>query len=273
MCDKEITEQERQLQFDGFYATTGFYIGNYTEREDKKRSTTVSNDSRRSYSFFFFLNIGERRIEVCKQYYLGIFDISQTPVYNTHKKKCVWIGMAWEDFRGKTASSKMCATKEKEVIDHINSFPRVESHFCRVKTKKQYLDPNLNITKMFDLYSEKTKNSEKGNTIDMFYYSKSNFTTWRAIWQYQCLTRQNKKLYTLLSHTVLCGTNAYLYWKYYKWNHRILKILESTDNSDSTLLKFHSKIFEWLNLLNSNRHIQQSIIDGNYFEGTTIIGY
>jgi hypothetical protein len=40
----------------------------------------------------------------------------------------------------------------KSVIDHINSFPRVESHYCRATTNRQYLDVNLSIPLMYQMY-------------------------------------------------------------------------------------------------------------------------
>lgn len=178
-CAKKITESQRQLQFKGFYKLKNKirqqdFILRTTERNIKKRSTTSSNESRRSFSFLFFLNIGERRIQVCKKYYLGTFDISQTRVYNAHKNKCLLTGMAAEDLRGKTASRKISPEKEKKVVDHINSFPRIESHYCRAKTKKQYLDPNLTIETMYDLYAEKTNDPLKSSYYRYIFCTKFN---------------------------------------------------------------------------------------------------
>lgn len=38
------------------------------------------------------------------------------------------------------------------VKEHIDSFPRIESHYCRRDSQKQYLLPDLNISKMYRLY-------------------------------------------------------------------------------------------------------------------------
>lgn len=37
---------------------------------------------------------------------------------------------------------------------HIQSFPMVESHNCRKDTQKMYLQSDLNLAKMYDLFSE-----------------------------------------------------------------------------------------------------------------------
>lgn len=37
---------------------------------------------------------------------------------------------------------------------HIPSYPTVPSHYCRSSTKRDYLDPSLNITLMYKLYCD-----------------------------------------------------------------------------------------------------------------------
>jgi hypothetical protein len=40
------------------------------------------------------------------------------------------------------------------VEEHIATFPKVSSHFCRKDTSKLYLDSRLNVVKMHRLYIE-----------------------------------------------------------------------------------------------------------------------
>ena len=54
------------------------------------------------------------------------------------------------------------------MYSHINSFPCIESHYCRADTKRQYLDSSLTIRKMFELY----KAESELNTAGEFYYRK-----------------------------------------------------------------------------------------------------
>ena len=46
------------------------------------------------------------------------------------------------------------------VINHINTFARVESHYCRASTQRQYLDPNFSIDKMYRMYRDDYANEE-----------------------------------------------------------------------------------------------------------------
>lgn len=51
---------------------------------------------------------------------------------------------------------------KEQVRDHIRSFPVVESHYCRARTERQYLESTLNVSRMYDLY--KGKCLEEGST-------------------------------------------------------------------------------------------------------------
>ncbi|WAR08830.1 hypothetical protein MAR_018788, partial [Mya arenaria] len=42
-----------------------------------------------------------------------------------------------------------------DVKSHIESFPKVESHYCRKSISKEYLEKGLNSSKMYTLYTEK----------------------------------------------------------------------------------------------------------------------
>lgn len=66
------------------------------------------------------------------------------------------------DKRGKhRPSNKTTDEKVDEVKKHIESFAVVESYYCRKKSSKQYLDPNLSIAKMYNLYKDKMKDMNK----------------------------------------------------------------------------------------------------------------
>lgn len=62
------------------------------------------------------------------------------------------------DRRGKkTPANKTPATEVDRVKEHINSFPKMESHYCRKSSSRMYLDSHLNMTIMYEMYLEKCK--------------------------------------------------------------------------------------------------------------------
>ena len=50
------------------------------------------------------------------------------------------------------AVNKTSNERESLVREHVESFPRMESHYCRANTAATYLSPELNISEMYRLY-------------------------------------------------------------------------------------------------------------------------
>lgn len=63
------------------------------------------------------------------------------------------------DGRGQTCGGRNAITAEKraEIRNHIESFPKYVSHYTRSQTDSKYLCSNLNLAKMYRLYTEKVQ--------------------------------------------------------------------------------------------------------------------
>ncbi|CAG9827554.1 unnamed protein product [Diabrotica balteata] len=99
----------------------------FWQLEDQEKSHFYSNSRRISY---FFENK---------------YQITGTPKSNVH---------------GKHMKRVTSGDQINKIKEHINSFPRMESHYCRANTSKEYLEQDLTLQKMFDLYKEKHPDSE-----------------------------------------------------------------------------------------------------------------
>ena len=55
---------------------------------------------------------------------------------------------------------KLSAERLQFIKDHIESFPLVESHYCRADTNRKYLQPGLNVVKMHELYKQKCEEQQ-----------------------------------------------------------------------------------------------------------------
>ncbi|KAL4712803.1 hypothetical protein ACJJTC_011873 [Scirpophaga incertulas] len=64
--------------------------------------------------------------------------------------------LALVDNRGRHSHHKTSINEEmiKSVLDHVNSFEPVDSHYCRKDSNKVYLDGSLNFVQMYNLYKE-----------------------------------------------------------------------------------------------------------------------
>lgn len=93
--------------------------------------------------------------QVCKSFFLKTLNITDSVVVRCKKKARVNENVG-EDLRGKCQVNRKRV--DPNVIEcikkHIQSFPMVESHNCRKDTQKMYLQSDLNLAKMYDLFSE-----------------------------------------------------------------------------------------------------------------------
>lgn len=52
------------------------------------------------------------------------------------------------------------AKLRQSVVNHINRFPKVKSHYCRKSSTREYLYPDLTIKKMYYLYLDENKEEQ-----------------------------------------------------------------------------------------------------------------
>ena len=91
-------------------------------------------------------------------------------VHNVYQKKDQATGIVKPDGRGRFESLHRVSEEQKMgVLEHINSFPVFESHYCRAKTNKKYLEAELNIENMYDLYKEKWEKEKQPYVKSSFY--------------------------------------------------------------------------------------------------------
>ncbi|CAG5023464.1 unnamed protein product [Parnassius apollo] len=95
------------------------------------------------------------KYESAKIFFLKTLSISNGPVNEALKYRDELGNYTGKDGRGsRVPVNKTNLESKQKIIDHINSFPRLESHYCRKKSKRQYLESKLTIAKMYELYKE-----------------------------------------------------------------------------------------------------------------------
>ena len=78
-------------------------------------------------------------------------DISSRRITYFHENKLGTSSPALSKW-GKHTKRKISQLTRQSVLDHINLFPRVESHYCRQNTCKEYFEGNLNLKKIHEMY-------------------------------------------------------------------------------------------------------------------------
>ncbi|ESO94884.1 hypothetical protein LOTGIDRAFT_175323 [Lottia gigantea] len=90
---------------------------------------------------------------VCKKFFLATLCVSFGPVYTALAEKGEAGNFVGEGKRGHhTPSNKTSEERLDLVRKHIESFPKIESHYTRSDTHRQYLNLDLSISKMYQLY-------------------------------------------------------------------------------------------------------------------------
>jgi hypothetical protein len=122
---------------------------------------------------------GAFEVQVCQKMFINTLGISYQTVRTAVSKKMSNTGAVPDDKRGKKSTPSLVSTVIRQsIIDHINKFPRVESHYCRKHSKAKYLDEHLDRAKMHRMYvlecsaMDKAHIGTKRNYRDVF---KANF--------------------------------------------------------------------------------------------------
>lgn len=151
---KKNTEEDRKAIFDKFWA-----IGDHTKqwefllRHITETSLNQEISPRKRFSRKFFFKIQSKEIPVCETMFLNTLSISKKWIETALKKNKTGNEII-DDKREKTKNHPRMIDplKKQSVVDHINAFPKRESHFLWKCTTREYLEENLSIARMYELY-------------------------------------------------------------------------------------------------------------------------
>lgn len=158
-CDDNILADTRQALLQDFWQLSSidrqrdFICSNVEEEHvvSRKQNTAPRKQTSRKYSLPF----KGRKERVCKSFFCKTLDISQAMIHTALMKR-TQSNTSLPDLRGKRPpTNKTPSAQVSWVKQHIESFPVVDSHYCRKDTSKGYLDNNLSLRVMYNLYKEK----------------------------------------------------------------------------------------------------------------------
>ncbi|KAL4715740.1 hypothetical protein ACJJTC_006319 [Scirpophaga incertulas] len=158
-CNERINDTDREHIFKAFYSLNAnekrHFLLNTTERLQIKHKSPDENH-KRMHSFRYFFLVRAVRYTVCKNFYLGTLAISQKPIYNVHLGKSE-MNIPKPDGRGLSEASThaLHSTVKDRVRKHIMSFSTEDSKpIKQFSKKKQFIDLNLSIKQMFNMYCD-----------------------------------------------------------------------------------------------------------------------
>lgn len=108
-------------------------------QKKKRENQRKFKERKKKYCF----KVKDTKIQVCKKFFCGTLAISQKTIYNAFKMRNENANTPSRSGQGKHPKKRLTEVEVKYVKDHINSFPRVESHYCRADSTREYLDSTL----------------------------------------------------------------------------------------------------------------------------------
>lgn len=159
-CTSKLSFEEKLAMFTEFYDGKSknqqdqYLMGLIDACEIKRRRTKVADrKNRRDYTFTYFCKVGCKKQRVCRDAFLILHVITKKANYRL--TNLVVKGASPNDARGKHANrgNSLPIDIVNKIDQHILSFPCKQSHYSSKLIK--YLDCDLNIFKMHELFCEK----------------------------------------------------------------------------------------------------------------------
>ena len=172
-CFGNFIETDRCASHRAFWKMNSYdqrrqFIANHVTQNSKKRLTVHETDTKKSrrdntwnYELTKEVDGNDVRVPVCRIVFMKTLQVSEKFIRNAVRKSV--LGIVQEDKRGQGASANKTSDESlKRIHEHIDSFPKVESHYCRKGSTKLYIEDTSNFTqltisKMHDLYQEKCR--------------------------------------------------------------------------------------------------------------------
>ena len=160
-CSSNVTVEDRSAIFNEFWKMSDneklHFYGKTTEQESTKSSK--AGTSRKKNNVSYSLPVNAQNVPVCKVFYLTTLDINHKRIQFYHANKQKMCGTPTNLQWGKSANNVVSPEIKDRIRKHINSLPRVESHYNRENTKKEYLAEGLNVRILYEEYVKQCSNN------------------------------------------------------------------------------------------------------------------
>lgn len=178
-CNKNIPESHRATLCQEYYSLANDIRQKIllTSLMQKVPVVRVRNSpktkNRQTSTLYFLKDSNGKPHRVCLKFFCATFAISHRVIENCAHNMSdsgLYIG---DDKRKNTRPPNTTSDEAKRFVkEHIDSFPRVESHYCRRDSQKQYISPELNISIMYRLYAKEYCAQKKIQPVSRFVYQK-----------------------------------------------------------------------------------------------------
>lgn len=157
-CSKNLTDDFRSQLFKNYWELSSlqrqrdFLISCIEPLVPKYRRITATEPRKTNCAFYVTNN--DKKVRVCKTFLINTLGITERSIRTVIQAKVSGTGIAPSDKRGKHKNQKKIPEEVlSSVRSHINSIPRIESHYIRKDTSREFIDGGLTIAEMHRHYS------------------------------------------------------------------------------------------------------------------------
>lgn len=166
-CSSKFTNEERQKILDEYWSLgdiekqRSFLLKNMITVNPKYRYKREGSHRKENKAFYY--NKDGKQIRVCKKFFMATLDISSRPLRTViNKTSTTTEASVAGDMRGKHGNHFKVPDAVKDGIRrHIESIPRIESHYCRSNTSREFIDGGKSIA---DLHRDYIKQCQETHT-------------------------------------------------------------------------------------------------------------
>ena len=151
-CSKNIPEEVRRIACSEYWVLNDFHrqkdyiMSRIIVCDVKRRRVEFCDPGRKQQSVAYYFNNDDKRVRrVCKKFFTKTLSIGHAPIDTAIKQRGDQGTFVGEDKRGKQNSNNTHTDVVALGRAHIESFPKIESHYTRSDTKLQYLNRSLSI--------------------------------------------------------------------------------------------------------------------------------
>lgn len=161
----DISSEKRQAIFDHYWSLSrerqkDWLVSN-SKKQETKRKRCQDINSRRHWTFDYYINEGEGKRKVCLKFMLSTLDIKQKFLHNVISTAIQ--GSAKKDGRGKHIPGNKTPEINIEAVKcYIRDLPYLPSHYCRKNSKRFYLPQEFrNLSNLYKMYKEKMLSEDR----------------------------------------------------------------------------------------------------------------
>ncbi len=167
-CSQHFPEAERNDLFKMFYSLDSYkrqrdYVLAQTEALEVERTRPRLDTPKtiRKQTFVYTLpkkqeDESVKQVLVCLKFFMATLGLSEGSLrYALEHRSTTGQFEVDSDDKRKSPANKLKPDVIQAVKDHIESFPVMESHYCRSGSQRKYFAADLTIQKLYNLYTEK----------------------------------------------------------------------------------------------------------------------